>query len=247
MELSGRYYIAGLCFEIRSLFRYIHEICREYAVAFAPPGEIYVISTTPADIRSERERAAREAIYEGKAVLEYEDCYLETLAVYRKIADILPGRGRLLFHGSALAVDGEGCVFTAKSGIGKSTHSAIWRRVFGERVTMVNDDKPIIGLEGGRATVYGTPWTGKHGLGAPISAPLRAICFIERAPENSVTRLDGGALYKLLGQTYRPQNAPALKQTLELLSGLCDAVRLYRLRCNMSDDAARVSYGGIFG
>jgi serine kinase of HPr protein (carbohydrate metabolism regulator) len=50
--------------------------------------------------------------------------------------------GVILFHGSALSLDGEGFIFTAKSGVGKSTHAGLYRELYGERVEMINDDKP---------------------------------------------------------------------------------------------------------
>ena len=48
------------------------------------------------------------------------------------------------FHSSCLEMDGEGYLFTALSGTGKSTHTRNWRRYFGDRVLMINDDKPLI-------------------------------------------------------------------------------------------------------
>ena len=66
-------------------------------------------------------------------------------------------------------------MFTAPSGTGKSTHARLWREAFGERVVMINDDKPLLLVRPEGVTVYGTPFRGKHGLGGDRSAPLRAI------------------------------------------------------------------------
>ena len=44
----------------------------------------------------------------------------------------------ILFHGSVIAVDGEGYLFTAKSGTGKSTHARLWRETFGDRAVRVS-------------------------------------------------------------------------------------------------------------
>lgn len=52
---------------------------------------------------------------------------------YRKIAEKLVQYDVMLFHGSAVAVDGIGYLFTAKSGTGKSTHTRLWREYFGDR------------------------------------------------------------------------------------------------------------------
>ncbi|MDD7517902.1 hypothetical protein [Ruminococcus flavefaciens] len=43
----------------------------------------------------------------------------------------MPDYDTVLFHGSVIAVDGHGFLFTAKSGTGKSTHTRLWREYFG--------------------------------------------------------------------------------------------------------------------
>ena len=86
--------------------------------------------------------------------------------LYTKICKkILGDYDGFFFHSSALALDGEGYLFTALSGTGKSTHTRNWRKLFGERVTMINDDKPIIRRIDGRFFVCGTPWMGKSDIG----------------------------------------------------------------------------------
>ena len=113
----------------------------ESVAACATESPVYfTIVTTQSDIDFEREKSAREDTKEGIPIRHFSDAYLETLAVYRKIADHLLSCDTLLFHGSVIAVDGEGYLFTAKSGTGKSTHTRLWREYFGERAVMVNDE-----------------------------------------------------------------------------------------------------------
>ncbi|MBQ4214191.1 MAG: hypothetical protein II673_03355, partial [Ruminococcus sp.] len=65
----------------------------------------------------------------------------EDALVLTKISrEVLSGYNGCFFHSSSLELDGEGYLFTALSGTGKSTHTANWRRYFGDRVTMINDD-----------------------------------------------------------------------------------------------------------
>ena len=234
---SGTYEITGHVYEIRSVHREIHALCRDYRSDKAAET---VIVTANGDIEYERKKAMREAELTGAVYKALSDPYLETLAVYRKIATHAVSRGMFLFHCSAVAVDGVGYAFTAKSGTGKSTHTSLWRKMFGERAVSVRD---------GRATVFGTPWNGKHGLGENVSAPLKAICFLSRGVENRIRRVtDKGILLpKLLNQTFRPSDAVALKRTLELLDELLSCVEFYELECNMEDEAATVSYNGMSG
>ena len=110
---------------------------------------------------------------------------------------------------------------------------------------MVNDDKPLIKVHpDGAATVYGTPWDGKHHLSSNIAVPVRAICILERAQENRIREISKAeALPMLLQQTYRPADPAALAKTLTLIDRL--KVKLYRLGCNMEKEAAEVSYNAM--
>lgn len=172
---------------------------------------------------------------------------LEALSLCRKLAEYLPQHDRVLFHGSSLAMDGEGVLFTAKSGTGKSTHSRLWREVYGDRVVMINDDKPFLCIAEDGVTVCGSPWQGKHKLGTNASAPLKAICIVCRDQENRIERISPKEGFPLLlQQTYAPRDPFAMTRTLALVDRLSKSVALYRLYCNMDPEAAEVACREIF-
>ena len=244
--LSGTYRIAGKRIWITTLHAATHELCREYRTGDAPD---FFVATGQADIDFERARSARDDALEDRPTRQPSDAYLETLAVYRGIAERMPEYDTLLFHGSCVAVDGAAYLFTAKSGTGKSTHARLWRALLGERAVMVNDDKPLIRLEpDGTAVACGTPWDGKHRLSANIAVPLAAVCILERAAENRICGISPSeALPMLLQQAYRPMDAAAMERTLGLIDRLAGAVRLFRLGCNMDIGAAKLSYETMKG
>lgn len=209
------------------------------------PADIQVI-TSMDDIVYERNRAAREDRLEGIPLRRFPDQYLETLAIYRKIAVEMLRHDTLLFHGSAISVDGEGFLFTAKSGTGKSTHTRLWREMFGDRAVMVNDDKPLLKIEDDRVMVCGTPWDGKHCLGTNIMVPLKGLCILTRAEENHIQRISASeAMPMLLQQSFRPDDPVAVAKLLGLLEKMAQRVGLYRLGCNMDPEAAAVAYQGM--
>ena len=204
------------------------------------------ITITQSDIDFEREKSAREDIKEGIPIRHFSDAYLETLAVYRKIADYLLSCNTLLFHGSVITVDGEGYLFTAKSGTGKSTHTRLWREYFGERAVMVNDDKPLLRITDSGVTAYGTPWDGKHRLSTNTAVPLKGICILTRDTVNHIEQIESHAAYPLIvQQTNRSFTADGMKQTLSLIDRMLNVVPVYRLGCNMDIEAARVAYEGM--
>lgn len=235
MRITGNYRIADKNIRIISAYDRIHEMSKLYRYSGEPD---LVIEITEEDLRRERDRA------DG----QYSDAYLETLAVYRKIAEVMPGWDTLLIHGSAVCADGAGYLFTAKSGTGKSTHAGLWRKLLQERVQMINDDKPLLHIGKDAVTVYGTPWNGKHHLGGNISAPLKSICFLEQAADNHIVKLAKAEAYPLLlQQVYRPAEREVLMKTLQLLDILQDSVSFYRLSCNMDLSAAELSYSVMSG
>ncbi len=154
----------------------------------------------------------------------------------------------LLFHGSCVTVDGAGYLFTAKSGTGKSTHTRLWRELLGERAVMVNDDKPLIRLIDSRSIVYGTPWDGKHRLSRNLSVPLKAICILKRAEENSIRPITVSQAYPhLLQQVYRSSEPTALSRILSLVDKLTETVSIWEMGCNQNLEAARIAYQAMKG
>ena len=238
--------VAGKKYQIANRYSFIEEYCKEYLIP--DTGEYdFSFSVEQKDIDFERYRSEQEDLKEGIVVRHFSDAYLETLAVYRKIAEKMPAYDTILLHGSCIAVDGEGYLFTAKSGIGKSTHTRLWRELLGKRAEMVNDDKPLLHIEeDGTMIAYGTPWDGKHRLSNPITVPLKAICILERAEENRIGEVSKQEVLPMLyQQVYRPMDTGAMQRTIALIERL--NVKFYRLGCNMDISAAELSYHTMKG
>lgn len=176
----------------------------------------------------------------------WSDAYLETLAVYRAIAEWLPGQDRMLVHGAAIELDGRAFLFCAPSGAGKSTHVALWRRRFGNRARILNGDKPIVAREGDRFRVYGTPWAGKEGWQENASAPLCGICLLERGEHDrawAITAAD--ALDDMMRQVYLPRDPTAALLTLGLVDTLLARVPLVRLACTPTERSVVCSHRAL--
>ncbi len=230
---------------ISSLHKYVAEYCKDYISNDEPDLSVVI---TQADIDFEREKSRREDIKEKLPIRIFSDAYLETLAVYRKIADKMLEFDTILFHGSVVAVDGIGYLFTAKSGTGKSTHTKLWRKLIGKRAVMVNDDKPLIKISESGIMVYGTPWDGKHRLSQNIGVPLKAICVLERSEENHIEKVSAQSVYNMLvQQVYKPLAPQKLMKTLEFVDDLAERTELYKLGCNMDISAAELAYKSMKG
>lgn len=166
----------------------------------------------------------------------------EYLATGEAFANRLAYLGGLVMHGSAISYEGKGIVFSAPSGTGKSTHTGLWKRQYGERVIHINDDKPAIRFNEGAPVVYGTPWSGKTDTNSNNSAPLNAIVFLKQAPNNRIQPLSvADALTYIYRETVRPFYDEALgMKVLETAERLIQSVPLFLLECTISSEAVEL-------
>ena len=242
---KGKYTFAGKTIEVNSINQKVHKLCAGYESGDEP---VFSVTTTQADIDYEWEREKSSALCEKREPIVTSDDYREELAVYRKIAEKMPDFDTVLFHGSVIAVDGQGFLFTAKSGTGKSTHTRLWRELLGDKAVMVNDDKPLLHITDDGTFAYGTPYNGKHHLGCNMSVKLKGICILTRGEKNSIVRISKAEAYSMLiQQVYRPADPIQMQKTLKLVDKLAAVTGLYRLSCNMDIEAAEVAYNGMKG
>lgn len=176
--------------------------------------------------------------------LEYSPASSESTLILTKLCNtVLKHYDGFFFHSSSLMLDGEAYVFSAPSGTGKSTHTALWRKHFGDRVTMINDDKPIIRKKDGRFFIYGTPWMGKANIGTNTKAPIKAVFILQRGNTNSAVRVKPGEVFKqILEATIVPSDKNMMFSLLGLLDEFFTLVPLFLLTCNLSDDAVITAY-----
>lgn len=156
--------------------------------------------------------------------------------------------GTMLLHSSAIVFDGKAYLFSAQSGIGKSTHTRLWQQAFGEKVSVINDDKPAVRVLNSKAVAYGTPFDGGSGIAENISAPLKAIVFLERGEQNSVRRATTEEILKnLYFSTVHMLDRATAEKMLGNFESLIAATDFYILTCNTDISAAYTAYNGIVG
>lgn len=221
--------LSGLKIGIEYSHDYMSNFCKDYISQFDKPQILA--------------KAEQNAILKEKELVPgapIEAC--ESLCIYRAIAEQLPQFDRFVFHGAAIEYDGRAYLFTAPSGTGKTTHINLWHKYLGEKVDIINGDKPIISVDK-ISTVYGTPWAGKEGYQRNASAPLKAICILKQGKENKITKLEvAEAVNYLMRQVYLPSNPSALSKTLELLGTVIENTPVYILECDISKEAFETSF-----
>ena len=233
--------IAGHVGRVHSLFESTRDYCKNYLTEEAPE---FSVTVTAEDLAFEQAELLAEAKAEGMKPRKFTDPFLDRAAIQRKFAEYLFGHDILLCHGSTVAVDGKAYLFTAKCGTGKSTHTRLWRQVFGDRARMVNDDKPFLILTESGILACGAPWSGKHGLDTNITVPLAGICILERGAENVIRPIPAeDALPRLLHETFCPAGQEQRFQ--ELVTRLAETTPLWRMACTKDPEAAEISHSAM--
>lgn len=232
-------FIVGLAdkyIEINSVYDALRNFFKDYLVTDVTPD--FSVSLSQEDISAEQEVTSEN---------QFSPTYLETLALLRKLAEILPSHNRILMHGASISYNEHAYLFTAPSGTGKSTHIRLWKKYLGDDVKIVNGDKPFISLED-EPVIYGSPWAGKENWHRNCKMPLKGICFVQRGTTNSIRRIEASDCLSLLfKQVYLPADTLAAGLTLELVDMLIKKVPLYVLTCDMSEDAVRCSFESLTG
>ncbi len=239
----GFYKIADRIFEIRERYDYIKNFCSAYAVEQTEAD--YVIEVGDEEIKKQQSSELPE-------LQNMTPEYAEILAVYTRMTELLYKEDCFLFHAAVITFDGKAYAFTAPSGTGKTTHIKLWRQCFGDRVNIVNGDKPLIRRirEGGseKFIAYGTPWSGKERFQRNTSAELCGICIVNRGDRNEIERIPGGdAAPELFMQLMRFSSSEYMSALLDMMDGIARNIPIYRLHCNMERDAAYVSCRAMTG
>lgn len=170
--------------------------------------------------------------------------YIYTGGIFNRILINFNG---CMLHSSAVVVDGYAYLFSADSGTGKSTHTQLWLKHFGDRAFIINDDKPVIRCIDDEWYVFGTPWSGKTNQNKNVRARLGAIVFLERSEENWIDDISlKEALPKFFKQTVRRlQKEDKMDMVLSTMEKVLSQTPIYKMGCNISDNAVVTAYEKI--
>ena len=230
------YDIADLRIGIQNQYPFTTNFCKNYVSMDQELPFDLLASVTQDEMEQERQQSAG-----------FSAGYIENICLYRSICLQMPSFERMLLHAATLEYDGCAYAFLGKSGTGKSTHTGLWlKHVNGSKI--LNGDKPILKISDSDVTVYGTPWMGKEGRGYNGKAPLKGLCFLQQAKENSIRRLTPSeTASRLFLQILLPSEAEAAAKTLELADKLIANVPAWLLSCDISEEAVEQSFEALTG
>lgn len=229
------YRFAGLTVDMEPRFPTLTERAAPYLLPDAAPPADIVIRTpdTPVD---ERTPGMNDDTFE----------YLFATGYFYRALLAFDG---MMLHASAVLCDGKAYLFSAPPGTGKSTHTAGWLRLLGDRARILNDDKPALRLfPDGRLLACGTPFSGTSPLNANVCAPVGGICFLARGTVNRITPITAEeAIPMVYDQTVRRLPKAAAVRLLDVMDMVVSRAPFWRMECTIGDEAVRTAFEAMVG
>ena len=142
-----------------------------------------------------------------------------------------------LLHSSFISWKGNGILFTAPSGTGKSTQANLWEKY--EKAEIYNGDRTIVRKIDDKFIGFGSPYAGSSGIYRNESAHVKAIVVLSQAKKNQIQRLNGRqAFLPLYKETLmNTWNSTYMTQMIDLLKEVSEKIPVYHLECRPDKEA----------
>ena len=155
-------------------------------------------------------------------------------------------KGMFALHSASILYRNKAWLFSGHSGMGKSTHTALWHQLF--QTPYLNGDLNLIGSQNGSLCVYGIPWCGTSGIYTTRQYPLGGIILLGRHPDQDV--MDELSTQEKILRVMQRMISPAwtaelLDQNLSFASKTADKVPVFHLSCTMRPSAAQTAREAI--
>ncbi len=145
-----------------------------------------------------------------------------------------------ILHSSFIKWKERGILFTAPSGVGKSTQAELWK--YYENADILNGDRTAIRFDKNVWEAYGLPYAGSSDIFRNESAPIAAIIVLEQAPVNRLKRLHGIQAFKALFSqlTLHPWDPSFMQRIMDNLNLMLQDVPVYKLLCTPDQRAVDI-------
>lgn len=151
-------------------------------------------------------------------------------------------------HASAVVRESDGLarLFLGRSGMGKSTHSALWMKVFSD-AWLLNDDNPVIRIVDGSLLAFGTPWSGKTPCYRSACAPVQGMVRLFRGDKNSWQRLRASQAWLAIfpSCSFIAQDESLYLRVAKTANFAVASVVVGNLACRKDENAALTCYNGL--
>lgn len=193
-----------------------------------------------------REISSRKAdIWVTKLVQELmpsDTVYGSLFALDRRMIE----RGGLILHCAYIEHHGRGILFSAPSGVGKSTQAALWEK-YRNSVT-VNGDRALLRKKEGKWLACAWPVCGSSQICKRVDVPVHAIVMLRQGKKNSVMRLSPIEAFRQLYPqvTVNQWNPEFVQAAINGIEDLILQVPVWQLTCDISEEAVQCLENALF-
>ena len=193
-----------------------------------------------------REISSRKAdIWVTKLVQELmpsDTVYGSLFALDRRMIE----RGGLILHCAYIEHHGKGILFSAPSGVGKSTQAALWEK-YRNSVT-VNGDRALLRKKEGKWLACAWPVCGSSQICKRVDVPVHAIVMLRQGKKNSVMRLSPIEAFRQLYPqvTVNQWNPEFVQAAINGIEDLILQVPVWQLTCDISEEAVQCLENALF-
>lgn len=168
-------------------------------------------------------------------MLKCDTVFVSALSLEKLMLDA----GAMIFHSAYMNYKDRAVLFSAPSETGKSTQANLWETYRGTYT--VNGDRSLLIRENDGWYAYGWPICGSSEICRNEVYPIRAIVMLKQAKVNRAYPLKGfQALREVMEQiTINTWDADFQMKVMDKLEELLTEVPVYRLECDISEDAVR--------
>ena len=143
-------------------------------------------------------------------------------------------------HSASILYKGKLWLFSGHSGMGKSTHTNLWKVIFDTPV--INGDLNLLALENGQPVVRGIPWCGTSGICNTQTYPLGGIVLLKQASADSIEELTPDkkqllVCQRLISPTW---NTEQFNINLDIVKNIIPNIMVCRLNCTKENSAAEI-------
>lgn len=137
----------------------------------------------------------------------------------------------VLLHCSWIRWNGRGILFTAPSGVGKSTQAQLWCDIMGAE--LINGDRAAIRIRNGLGHACGVPMSGSSDVRRNEVMPVAAIVYLSQAPDCRIERLRGVWAFRRLweGCTVPVWDREDVERITDTVGKIVSQVPVFHLAC----------------
>jgi len=147
-------------------------------------------------------------------------------------------RGMFALHSASIIYNNKLWLFSGRSGMGKSTHTSLWNKLYGTPIA--NGDLNLITISGSTALVHGIPWCGTSNICDTKTYPLGGIVLLGRSGDEVVETLPDHEKILLVMQRFISPSwtDEQLQKSIDFSSELIRLIPVCRLKCTDKPSAA---------